>query len=314
LTLITDHWAHTMARLQHYCKLRRSHPEIEAAVTGFHLEGPFLSPEPGYCGAHDANKMIAATPAHLAEARAIAGTVPLLLTVAPECPGVDQLVESAFSDPATFVNSGHTNASSEKLLVRSQGYPAMTHLGNGCPQLLDRHDNIIWRALNLDPLWVSLIPDGRHVSADLFRIIHRIKGDRIYYTTDAMSAAGAPIPGRYRLGALDLEVKEDGIVRFPGGTQFAGSALTPIAGVFRAAAMLNSDWQHSWKFFSDTPARRINAESSMAPGMPADFCLLEFAGPPEEPGAGHALRLRTWASGAEHETTELVDPAAIGIY
>ena len=83
LTLITDEWERMTARLRHYCGLRHEHPEIAAAVVGFHLEGPFLSPEPGFCGAHDPMKMIAATPAHLAQARAMAGSVPLLLTVAP---------------------------------------------------------------------------------------------------------------------------------------------------------------------------------------------------------------------------------------
>jgi len=311
LTLITDEWERMTARLRHYCGLRHEHPEIAAAVVGFHLEGPFLSPEPGFCGAHDPMKMIAATPAHLAQARAMAGSVPLLLTVAPECPGVDRLVESAFSDPATFINAGHTNAPSSKLLLRSRGHPAFTHLANGCPQLLDRHDNIIWRALNLDPLWISLIPDGQHVSGDLFRIIHRLKGDRIYYTTDAMSAAGAPVPGRYRLGTLHLEIKEDGIARFPGGTNFAGSALTPIAGVFRAAEMLNCDWQDCWKLFSDTPARRINVDESLAPGNPADFCTLEFTGLRSQK-PDQALRLQTWVAGTPHAPHDLTDPKAVG--
>ena len=36
-----------------------------------------------------------------------------------------------------------------------------THLGNGCPTMLPRHDNIIQRVLSLsDRLRISLIADG----------------------------------------------------------------------------------------------------------------------------------------------------------
>ena len=75
----------------------------------------------------------------------------------------------------------------EELCMASDGLKA-----DGCPQELDRHDNFLWR------------------------IFHRVLGpENIYYTTDAMSAAGAP-PGRYTVGRLDIEVGEDQIVRHPG--------------------------------------------------------------------------------------------------
>ena len=39
-----------------------------------------------------------------------------------------------------------------------------THLGNGCPMFLHRHDNIIQRVLSLaDQLWICFIGDGVHV-------------------------------------------------------------------------------------------------------------------------------------------------------
>ena len=301
LTLITDDWERMMGRLQNVSAILGKNPEIAAAVRGIHLEGPFLSPEPGFCGAHDPHWMIPATAGHLDEARKFAGQLPLLLTVAPECHGVAELAEAAAQDPLTFMNAGHTNARAGQLLLRSHGHPAFTHLGNGCPQALDRHDNILWRALDLEALWISLIPDGRHVSPALFRILHRLKGNHIYYTTDAMSAAGAGRPGKYRLGKLELEVKDDGIVRFPGRTNFAGSALTPIAGVFRAAEMLRCDWQHAWKFLSETPAQRLGWDNSLRPG-PADFCRLE-PGRSTRGEADGTVRLTTYAAGVPCENS-----------
>ena len=99
-----------------------------------------------------------------------------------------------------------------------------------------------------------------------------------------MSAAGAG-PGKYRLGKLELKVQADGIVRLPGATNFAGSSLTPIAGVFKAATMLNRSWQQAWKFFSSKPADRMGMNPGMRMGDPlavgeaAEFCILEFPDP-----------------------------------
>ena len=156
------------------------------------------------------------------------------------------------------------------------GATGFTHLGNGCPRELDRHDNILWRVLETPGLTIGLIHDGIHVSPALFRLLHRELGaDAIYYTTDAMSAAGAP-PGRYKLGAVDVEVGADQIVRQPGKSNFAGSALRPCDGVFRAAQMLNCPWQEAWDRSAHNPARWMGLSLSFAVGRPADFCLLKF--------------------------------------
>jgi N-acetylglucosamine-6-phosphate deacetylase len=109
----------------------------------------------------------------------------------------------------------------------------------------------------------------------LFRLVHRVLGpDSVFYTTDAMSAADMP-PGRYRLGALEVEVGEDQVVRQPGKALFAGSALRPVDGVLRAAEMLNCPWQDAWRRFSTAPARFIGFNNELALGQPADFCLLK---------------------------------------
>ena len=126
-------------------------------------------------------------------------------------------------------------------------------------------------------LTVSLIPDQIHVSPALFRLAHSVLGgDCVYYTTDAMSAAGMP-PGRYPLGKWQLEVGADQIVRQPGKHLFAGSALRPIDGIFRAAQMLDCPWQKVWPRFSEIPAKLMGLRNELAVGQPADFCVLQMA-------------------------------------
>ena len=279
LTLITDEWSALMKRLRHLKGLRDESPELRRAIAGWHVEGPFLSAQPGFCGAHDPAVMEDPKPEHIRELRAITGNDPVLLTLAPERAGALEAVRLAVS-LGIVVSLGHTNAPADMLAAAVQaGATGFTHLGNALPQQLDRHDNLLWRVLDTPGLTVSLIPDTLHVSPMFFRLVHRIlPPGRIYYTTDAMAAAGAP-PGRHTIGRIELEVGADQIVRQPGRPNFAGSALRPIDGVMRAARMLGCSWPRAWDHFAKRPARLMNLENELKVGGPADFCLMKFSSP-----------------------------------
>jgi N-acetylglucosamine-6-phosphate deacetylase len=276
LTLITDEWLKLTARLRHLKKLRDANAELTNAIAGWHIEGPFLSDQPGFHGAHNPALMCDPTREHIFQLRAGTENDPLLLTISPErCGAIDAI---AFAKSQGIkISLGHTNASAEILSKAVEaGATGFTHLANGCPRELDRHDNILWRVFDTPGLTVSLIPDKIHVSPALFRLVHRILPKNIYYTTDAMSAAGAP-PGKYKIAHMEMEVGADQIVRQPGKTNFAGSALKPIDGIFRAAEMLNCSWRDVWPRFSEQPAKLVGTENSLAVGSPANFCMLTIA-------------------------------------
>lgn len=282
-TLITDEWSTMLTRLRRARSLVTANEDLRAAIVGWHLEGPFLSPEPGYCGAHDPAKMCDPTPALMDELRAAAGGDPVLLTLAPERTGSMESIEHAVA-LGFKVSLGHTNANATQLRAAvAAGATAFTHLGNACPQQLDRHDNILWRVLDTPGLAVSLIPDTHHVAPALFRLIHRLlKPYQILHTTDAMAAAGAtrkgdiPVAQTFTLGPMRLEVSADGIVRQPGKTNFAGSALTPVEGVRRATQMTGKPWQEMWLASSLRPAEFMGWTSEFKVGQPADFCVIQI--------------------------------------
>jgi N-acetylglucosamine-6-phosphate deacetylase len=293
LTLISDDWVRLMARLRHLRSLRNMSAELRHSIVGWHIEGPFLSAEPGFCGAHEPSVMIDPTEAHIRELRALTEDDPVLLTVAPERRGALEAIRLAAS-LGIIISLGHTDASREQISQAiAAGARAFTHLGNGCPRVLDRHDNILWRVLEQPEVIVSFIPDGIHVSAPFFRLAHRLlPSSSIYYVSDAMAAAGAR-PGRYTMGRLEVEVGSDEVVRLPGKPNFAGSAMQPVDGVFRAAEMLECSWQEVWKRFSYAPADLMGRPRSMERGGPADFCLLQVD--PE----GRLHELRTFVNGVE---------------
>lgn len=274
LTLITDEWPRMMARLRQLRELRIAHKELEAAIAGWHIEGPFLSPKPGFHGAHNPEFMKDPSVEAIKELEQTAAGDAVMLTLAPERPGSISAIQTAV-EAGMRVSLGHTDADLDSLQAAARaGATGFTHLGNGCPRELDRSDNILWRVLEMPELFCGLIPDRIHVSPHLFRLFHRIlRRDKIYFTTDAMSAAGAS-PGHYRLGKLEIEVGTDQVVRKPGEKTFAGSALRPIDGIARAAEMLGTAWQEVWDFFSIHPANFMGQLQLLASGLPADFCLI----------------------------------------
>jgi N-acetylglucosamine-6-phosphate deacetylase len=273
LTLITDEWARLIARLKHLRRLRESSPELRDAIIGWHIEGPFLSDKPGFCGAHNPARMRDPKPEDIRELRAASGTDRVLITIAPERTGAVEAIQLATS-LGLRASLGHTDADAETLQrAVSAGATGFTHLTNGCARELDRHENILWRVCDTPGLSVSFIPDGIHVPPRAFRLLHKLLDGPVYYTTDAMAAAGAG-PGKYRLGGLELEVGADQIVRQPGKTNFAGSALRPIDAVFRAAKMLNQPWQECWRRISEVPARFVGFENNLSVGA-RSFCVVD---------------------------------------
>lgn len=274
LTLITDEWSRMLDKFRAYRELREQNEELKNAIFGWHVEGPFLNDKPGFKGAHEASVMRDPTPEDMVELREALPDDAILITLAPEREGAIETIRKAVS-LGIRVSVGHADPSTETLREAvAAGATGFTHLGNGCPQQLDRHDNIFWRVFDTPGLMSGLICDKIHLSPAAFRLIHKaLPPEAIYYTTDAIAAAGAP-PGRYSIGRFEVEVGEDQVVRQPGQTNFAGSALTPIEGIRRAAEMLGQPWQKVWDFFSAQPARLMGQDFSLKVGAPADFCAI----------------------------------------
>jgi N-acetylglucosamine-6-phosphate deacetylase len=150
-----------------------------------------------------------------------------LVTLAPER-DPDLRTTRMLANKGIVVSAGHTDASLDQLnAALDAGLSMFTHLGNGCPMQLHRHDNIIQRALSLsDRLWLTFIADGAHVPWPALRnYLRSATLERCVVVTDAISAAGLG-PGRYRLGHWDLLIGEDRVARAPDGSHRVGSAGT----------------------------------------------------------------------------------------
>lgn len=226
-TIITDSLESIEAKLANLVRIREGDEFVKEVIAGFHVEGPFISPRPGFVGAHPIE---AVRPATVERAQRIldAGSgLVRLITLAPEYDEGARTTRFLVERGVT-VSAGHCDPSLEVLEEAiDSGLSMITHLGNGCPVDLPRHDNIIQRCLSLaDALWLCFIPDGVHVPFFALRNYLSISGlDRAIVTTDAIMAAGLG-PGRYELSGSPVDIDEDGIARRPGSRNLAGSTIT----------------------------------------------------------------------------------------
>jgi len=264
LTLITDEIDALCRKFERIETLRARNPMIAETVCGYHLEGPFLSPVEGFRGAHPSGLQCAPDSDAFQRLQSAAGEMIRLITIAPEWPGSPSFV-SEVVQAGVVVSLGHTNASDTEIddAIRA-GATLCTHLGNGVPQMLHRHENVMQRLLARDELTACLIPDGVHLPPSVLRSFYRAKPPgKVLLTTDAMAAAGAP-PGRYPLGGMEVESR-DGIVRQPGRDNFAGSCLTPERGIANAARWLEIPAEEARAMFSTRVAAHFGIELPTIP-------------------------------------------------
>ncbi|MBX3423684.1 MAG: N-acetylglucosamine-6-phosphate deacetylase [Pirellulaceae bacterium] len=233
-------------------------PLCGALFRGVHIEGPFLSPEPGYIGAHPAEHALAACANSLDKLFDAAQGMARLLTLAPEvdCDGV---LTRACVQRGCLVAAGHTNASLQDLQrAVDAGLSLFTHLGNGCPRMLDRHDNIIYRALRFrDRLTYTLIADSFHIPEVLFRnLLDWIDSSRLCVVSDAISATGLG-PGEYQLGLHRVRIGPDKAAWDAEGQHFVGAASSMRDADRWLAAGLGLGRELRLQLLSQNPARLL---------------------------------------------------------
>ncbi len=225
-TIITDSIDSLTTKLERMVRFREQDELIREMVWGFHVEGPFLNASEGYIGAHPPECVV---PANVEDTKKLldAGNgLVQLITLAPENdPGF--ATTQFLAEQGITVSAGHCDPDLETLKgAIDAGLSMMTHLGNGCPVTLNRHDNIVQRALSLsDHLWQCFIPDGAHVEFFALRNYLKVCGlERTIMVTDAISAAGLG-PGTYELSGAPVEIDESGVARRPGSPNLAGSTI-----------------------------------------------------------------------------------------
>lgn len=243
--------------------------ESRPRILGMHLEGPFLSPN--RLGTHEASARRDPDPALLD--RLLDGGPVRLMTLAPELPGADGLIDRLL-ERGVAVSLGHSDATAAQANAAfDRGARAVTHLFNAMRPFLHRDPGIVGAALARDDVVVSIILDGIHLAPETAMVAWRAAGGRLALVTDAITAAGVA-DGSYSFGNLDVRVHE-GTVRGPDGV-LAGSVLTMIEAV-RNLHALGVPLEDALGAASSTPARVLGDPSlgRIGIGLPADLVVLD---------------------------------------
>jgi N-acetylglucosamine-6-phosphate deacetylase len=270
---VTGDLGQTRAALGSTLAVMRS-PVEGAAVLGIHLEGPFLNPR--FKGMQHEEYLLTPDAAILSELLDAGGGAARRVSLAPELPGADALIDLAVQR-GIAVSIAHTGATYDQALAAMRrGARHVTHCFNAMTGIHHREPGVAGAALTEADLYAELIADGVHIHPAVMRLLIAAKGpNRVMLVTDSMSAADMP-DGVYEFGGHEVRVT-DGVARMPDGN-LASSTLTMDAAVRNVIALCGVSLADALLMASSTPAEAIglgDRKGRLAAGYDADIVMLD---------------------------------------
>jgi N-acetylglucosamine-6-phosphate deacetylase len=277
-TVITNSHENIVKNLTILGKACEGNEQLRNSIPGFHLEGPYLSPVEGYRGCHPEQYMRKPSFMEFSEYQKASGGRIIQVTVAPEIEGAMEFIKEC-TKSSIIVAVGHSNASADQInMAVDNGATISTHLGNGCANLIHRHNNPIWPQLANEKLTPSIIADGHHLTADEIKVFCRVKGtDNIILTSDVIFLAGMA-PGRYSFLGADVLLKEDGMLINEELNCLAGASFPLKKGVENIMKLAGYSLPDAIKMASENVARlySLNSIGTLEKGKRADIILFEL--------------------------------------
>jgi N-acetylglucosamine-6-phosphate deacetylase len=246
-------------------------PFSGAEMLGVHLEGPFINPKKR--GAHAATHVVPPDPGLFARLFDLAPV--RVVTLAPELEGAVELMTLA-ANRGVVVSAGHSGAPFEVAYeVFDASVAGVTHLFNAMSAMHHREPGLPGAAFAHPRVVCGLIADGIHVHPEMVALAFRMLGpDRVYLTTDAISAAGMG-DGEYRLATQTVYLN-GGVPRLGSGA-IAGSTLTMGEAFRNVLAFTGCTLPEAARMASTSPARLVGEgrrKGRLTPGYDADVAVL----------------------------------------
>jgi N-acetylglucosamine-6-phosphate deacetylase len=247
------------------------------SIAGFHLEGPYISQIDGYRGAHPLEHVRKPDMEEFKELFKASGENIKLVTLAPETEGAMEFITEC-RKMGVVVSLGHHNGSSVQITnAITNGAVLSTHLGNGCPRIIDRHNNHLWPQLADSRLKIALVADGFHLTNEMLQVFFKVKGvSNIILTSDITSYAGMPT-GIYKIkNGETIEKTANGKLSFSGSNGgLYGSATTLQDGVTHFMNVTGCSLQEAIQMATVNPANihGLTDRASIEVGKRADLIL-----------------------------------------
>lgn len=274
-TASRETFLHGLTTIDRAC---RESLEVNHAVAGVHVEGPYITPIDGSRGAHPLEHCRPPDWQEFQELQDAAAGRIKLLTLSPEYPEAPAFIRQVVKS-GVVVALGHMVATSAQIRAAvDAGASLSTHLGNGAQGMLRRHPNYLWDQMAEDRLMASLIVDGHHLPPEVVQSLVRAKTpERCILVSDLSGLAGLPA-GRYDTQLCELEILHDGRLVIAGQDQLLAGASQPIGdGIANVMRFAGVDLATAVDMASSHPARLLGlAPNRLSEGEIADATLFRI--------------------------------------
>ena len=201
---------------------------FKGKILGIHAEGPFISRQSGAVGAHDPAWVKRPSLKFFDKMQTWAKGHIKLITLAAEARGAAELTQELVRQ-GVVVSLGHQMASYDDLTrLADAGAVCISHLGNGMPNEVHRHHNLLLAGLAENRLAASIITDGHHLPALVVKTIIAAKTtERLIVISDTSPIAGCR-PGVYQVLGNRAVLRPDGLLHNPDKKCMVGSSFTML--------------------------------------------------------------------------------------
>ncbi len=250
-------------------------PQSAGSIAGFHLEGPYISPQDGYRGAHPLKFVRNPNWDEFQQYMEAAGGHIIQVSLAPELDGAIPFIKNCVKQ-GIVVSLAHHNASANVIKEAvDAGAVISTHLGNGCANSINRRENVLWPQLAEERLTASMICDGFHLTPAQIITFYKVKGcDNIILTSDIVHLAGLA-PGFYDYSGEMVELTKEGMIVNRETKNFAGASLPLYKGIEHIKNVTGCSLKEAVDMGSLNHARILGLtdRDNILPGKRADFVI-----------------------------------------
>lgn len=277
-TLVTNSYENLVKNFRILDEACKKDILLESCIAGFHLEGPFISPEDGFRGCHPVEHIRKPSWDEFTNYRKAAGDRIIQVTVAPEVEGAMDFIKRC-TEEGIVIAIGHSNANASQINKAVElGARLSTHLGNGCANMIHRHYNPLWAQLANEKLTPSIIADGNHLLPEEIQVFLKVKGvNNLILTSDVIYLAGMA-PGRYTFSGMEVILKEDGMLLNASQNVLAGASFPLKRGVGNIMKFTGVPLYSAVKMATENVAQiyKLGNRGTLETGKQADIIAFEL--------------------------------------
>lgn len=227
------------------------------AVLGIHIEGPYISKIKK--GIHNPIYMKEIPDDMVEFLCQAAQKTTIKITMASEVNPPEKI--HTLTKAGVIVSLGHSNATYEEAKEGfTSGATLATHLFNAMSPFEGRSPGLVGAVLNTPEVYCGVIVDGHHVHYASLEIVKKIKQDKIYIVTDAVTPLGTNIT-TFKLADQEITVK-DGMCMNANGT-LAGANIDMISSINNVIKHTNISLAEALRMATLYPATAIKKHNNL---------------------------------------------------